>query len=525
MSIEFDERSFVQLGRGEGDVDPAILTRLLSLIEKKKADILALRDEIKAAEVNGPAPQLESKYWALRDEVEGLRSLCPPVRRLPTEVLADIFLLAHGEDYIHFPSWSSCLGRSWSLPWSLAAVCFYWRTVAINLPQLWSSVSFTNGCFCSNEGRDYPGLRLILDRSRSQPFRLSFPNPNTTWCRRGRGPCQWEHLALPYMKDRVRVLTAFRLPLSIFDATLLHFPCLEALVLHGHEPSEAITPLSAPRLSSLSLFYPSFGSDGFLNLRIDYLSLKQLSIACPNPMGFDALQAMYRKLVLALAQMPNLERLCIEVHALLGSDQAEGLHSQQLLYTRAVHLPHLHTLELRDPRGFLDRVMAPGEIDAPALKVFTYFTTMRRWKPGVGLSPIWISPIRRLVQSAKDLQSINVNASYTRDRRPLWCSLIEIPCAAMKGAASHDDPLREMLLTRGCVMDRRMVQRKSLLEEGRIERHVKIHVEAGESENQSPLARTDLERINTTELKPLLDSLANISGGWTLFIETRIRGV
>ncbi|KAH6906799.1 hypothetical protein BKA70DRAFT_398504 [Coprinopsis sp. MPI-PUGE-AT-0042] len=298
MSTEFDERSFVQLGRGEGNVDPDILIRLLNLIEKKKADIVTLRDEIKAAEVNGPVPRLESKYWALRDELEELRSFFPPVRWLPVEVLAEIFLLARGEDHI-FPTGSSCLGSTKSLPWSLAAVCFYWRTVAISLPQLWSSVTFNSGCFCkgaTSEGKDYPGLRLILDRSRSQPLQLTFPQLGTTWCRHGRGPCQWTQMALSHVKDRVRVLTAFRPRLSEFDATLLQFPCLEALVLHGNELSETITPLSAPRLSSLSLFCPSFGGDGFLNLQIDYLSLKELSISWPYPMGYAAL-GMYRKLV------------------------------------------------------------------------------------------------------------------------------------------------------------------------------------------------------------------------------------
>jgi hypothetical protein len=77
---------------------------------------------------------LEERKKNLGSQMQRLQKLLSPVRKLPREVLSEIFLYCDptfriGPDGIHAPSRS------------IAAVCTYWRSIALSDRQLWTDIS------------------------------------------------------------------------------------------------------------------------------------------------------------------------------------------------------------------------------------------------------------------------------------------------------------------------------------------------------------------------------------------------
>lgn len=65
------------------------------------------------------------------------RSVLSAVRRLPPEILGEIFLFAAAGCRLIWPPTSA---SDSAMPWLLGKVCSYWRTVAFSLPRLWSEI-------------------------------------------------------------------------------------------------------------------------------------------------------------------------------------------------------------------------------------------------------------------------------------------------------------------------------------------------------------------------------------------------
>jgi hypothetical protein len=56
----------------------------------------------------------------------------PPIHRLPTELLSEIFILSPAPTYWPLPVWNTAF--------SIAAVCSHWRRVAFSTPRLWCTI-------------------------------------------------------------------------------------------------------------------------------------------------------------------------------------------------------------------------------------------------------------------------------------------------------------------------------------------------------------------------------------------------
>ncbi|KAJ6628553.1 hypothetical protein B0H10DRAFT_1721180, partial [Mycena sp. CBHHK59/15] len=72
-----------------------------------------------------------------------------PINRLPTEILADSFVLLCDVSKIGDASWISC-----------SYVCSSWRQIALDTPELWSHVIFTSTKW----------TKLCLDWAKSLPL-------------------------------------------------------------------------------------------------------------------------------------------------------------------------------------------------------------------------------------------------------------------------------------------------------------------------------------------------------------------
>lgn len=73
--------------------------------------------------------EMEKNRARLEKEMMVMMAYLSPIRRLPLELLREIFMW-------NFEDYSCCA-------WILAAVCGTWRKLALRMPKIWSTVSAT----------------------------------------------------------------------------------------------------------------------------------------------------------------------------------------------------------------------------------------------------------------------------------------------------------------------------------------------------------------------------------------------
>ncbi|KAK7054703.1 hypothetical protein VNI00_003166 [Paramarasmius palmivorus] len=143
------------------------ISEIEDIIRKPEEEIHALNDKIS---------QLQTKRDKLQSFVDSHRSLLSPVRRLPRDLLAEIFLQCLPGDRLPIRS----IGEA---PLLLTTVCHTWREVAITTPRLWRAIHFIFPTLAGyytldNHFRSFfkaqkDGLELWLNRSGSVMLTLS----------------------------------------------------------------------------------------------------------------------------------------------------------------------------------------------------------------------------------------------------------------------------------------------------------------------------------------------------------------
>ncbi|KAJ7355821.1 hypothetical protein DFH08DRAFT_690668, partial [Mycena albidolilacea] len=134
--------STAPLSRTESDIANSYIDELESRI--------VLLDETLAS--------LKLRRADLLNSVNTHKALLAPVRRLPSEILGEIFSLVVSamKLQVHLPP----IGKTLDAPWLFTRVCRRWSAVALATPALWStvflnldcdgtqgSISLTNLCF------------------------------------------------------------------------------------------------------------------------------------------------------------------------------------------------------------------------------------------------------------------------------------------------------------------------------------------------------------------------------------------
>ncbi|KAK0489248.1 hypothetical protein IW261DRAFT_1641146 [Armillaria novae-zelandiae] len=106
---------------------PNMMVRAADDIALAKKEIQSLRIQIKEKEVY---------IWALNRVIDDCNAVLSPIRRLPTDIILEIFRAVVQERYDVFE-----ITRG---PWILTHVCKKWRTLACTYGALWSSANITN---------------------------------------------------------------------------------------------------------------------------------------------------------------------------------------------------------------------------------------------------------------------------------------------------------------------------------------------------------------------------------------------
>ncbi|KAJ7704737.1 hypothetical protein B0H16DRAFT_1636919 [Mycena metata] len=118
--------------------------------------------EEKMADLERVINQLRLRRQSLRDFITNHRRVLAPIRRLPTELLSEIF--------------SHCVQRDayeWdptrNMEWILVQVSRAWRAVSISIPQIWSCISISDASAPKNIDLK-AALSLQLERSAHCPL-------------------------------------------------------------------------------------------------------------------------------------------------------------------------------------------------------------------------------------------------------------------------------------------------------------------------------------------------------------------
>ena len=115
------------------------VANLSSKIDRAEAELAQIVHDSKIT-IN----QMQEERACLEEQLLHTMAYLSPIRRLPADVLSDIFMWSF-EDY-------SCQA------WILASVCSSWRRLALRMPRIWSKVRcllflFLTGLFSFKFGR------------------------------------------------------------------------------------------------------------------------------------------------------------------------------------------------------------------------------------------------------------------------------------------------------------------------------------------------------------------------------------
>ncbi|KAE9401964.1 hypothetical protein BT96DRAFT_817190, partial [Gymnopus androsaceus JB14] len=105
---------------------------------------------------------IQGKKDRLEAHLRAYASLVAPIRRVPDEILGEIF-----EYYCSSPC-ALYLNGTGNGPLIVSAVCSHWRSIVHSTPSLWSRISLRLG----PESAPRSILQLFLDRSKEVPLEL-----------------------------------------------------------------------------------------------------------------------------------------------------------------------------------------------------------------------------------------------------------------------------------------------------------------------------------------------------------------
>jgi hypothetical protein len=133
---EFETLSKLRQAYKVTDVEKATLLKLASGAEAEASSV-----DTEITRLRAVLLKLENTRASLLKAANQARSLVAPIRKLPPEILVEIFFLASSSIHFSGPS-SSIADRAMStgLP---GKVCSSWRDIAISTRKLWSSITIT----------------------------------------------------------------------------------------------------------------------------------------------------------------------------------------------------------------------------------------------------------------------------------------------------------------------------------------------------------------------------------------------
>ncbi|CUA77283.1 hypothetical protein RSOLAG22IIIB_06625 [Rhizoctonia solani] len=311
--------------------DAATRATMGSTIKQSESTIDAMNEKINMleialakliAETKSQVESLADQKRALETGVASAKGYLAPVRKLPADILSDIFMMLLENDPL--------------APWTLSAVNRQWRTTALTTPRLWSRIRIQPPAMPSGNA-----LRLWVERSGdSCPLDIEITlappanwQPSTTISRADReaqrDEVQWGHVVMFHLGSQVHrwrrfVYRAERLFMFLGALNVTfgngNAPLLEEFVVdcgdvgHHHVSPDpwcyfpTSTNCKVPQMRKLDLRNVPFTWNSPMLRGLHQLSLGDLS----HPVASTTRLSMDRLLTL-LSNNPDLETLNIEL--------------------------------------------------------------------------------------------------------------------------------------------------------------------------------------------------------------------
>ncbi|KAF7335400.1 hypothetical protein MVEN_02192700 [Mycena venus] len=305
--------------------------------------------------------ELAQKREELREFVQSHLALVSGARRLPHDILGEIFMAA-------LPQNDTAPMDPMKSPLLLLRICNEWRRLALSMPRLWASPCVSDYS-SSRSRRNNTGVKMWLTRSGSLPLSISYTSytatPSST-CLQTLIDCssRWKHIRFNFH--------SFRGSQFLEDLSPEDVPLLKTIIIGGGDITErGVDPaffsfIRSPSIRAMSLRRHSSSLKNLLaSEHLAHLSLRAILFT-------DALDIFRRCPAL---QTCNLE-ICGSSEDVLPTSapiHLEGMHRLSVVdFASAVntslfdhlHLPNLQCLEYcahnkKDPFPVLTSLSTP----------------------------------------------------------------------------------------------------------------------------------------------------------------------
>ncbi|KAK7054705.1 hypothetical protein VNI00_003168 [Paramarasmius palmivorus] len=268
-----------------------------SPVQIKEIKELVRRKEEELRILNKKIVQLQVERDKLQSFVDGHHALLSPARRLPRDVLAEIFLQC-------LPTVQLPVCSATDAPLLLTTICRSWREIAVTTPRLWRAIHFVipnlagyytlDDNFRSFFAAQKEGLELWLNRSCSVLLTISlYLHLDTTRPRAVKDELQTMYIqlldSLLCHSTRWEALYFKGLPASILSALRdAEVPRLHTFLLENSEHSFMVPPtlLEAPspifsaiaRAPSLHALHIRYSQVDFFTLPVRWYNLTDLTL-------------------------------------------------------------------------------------------------------------------------------------------------------------------------------------------------------------------------------------------------------
>ncbi|KAF7981011.1 hypothetical protein HWV62_35849 [Athelia sp. TMB] len=369
--------------------------------------------------IQGVLTELLAKRTALHSQAERLTALHHPIRRMPSELLAEIYLQCIDTPWMHdigsgdYPVTETGDNFGQDLQWApgrfiklgkmplvLSSVCALWRRVAIATSELWASISLV--IEPTHEATDLLLMGLWLERAREMPLFICLTN-----------------LDLGNHFDIISDLTSI---LNLFVSRSEQWRAVDLLL-----PFDTMQHLSSIRNRLSKLEWLSIGSSDDLD---EPMVMSMFEVA-PQLVSFQLAENLWPvNVVIPWAQLRHCDLGCT------GSPQEylDVLHLMPALETCRMHIAFGHDtfnlnsapLQLRHLRSLTlnDKSVEPkflSFLTAPALRHFSMKT--------LSFTPEAVSyTLAPWIKSHNQIQRLTLGSDLAmgrQDSRQFMLSLLE----------------------------------------------------------------------------------------------------
>ncbi|KAF7376680.1 hypothetical protein MSAN_00085000 [Mycena sanguinolenta] len=345
------------------------LLEIRALLVEPTRRLQRLDDEI--AELQKAIDKLAEERHILQTYVDGHKALVSPVRRLPLDIIQEIFVAC-------IPTHRNCVMSASEAPVLLGRISSAWRAISLTMPRLWARLHIVepprgrygvpNVLIDDKVTQRLDIMKMWLGRSGQCPLSISLQSgpdydsppatPTTSPTRSGQFlqeltlyAGRWQHIrvtALPFVIETIAHLTAVDVPMlkSAAFHPQLQFP---PRVMNW----EQFGFLGGPRLTSFSTTGNTFDPH---SLPLRWNQLTQLTIG--GPVWETSMTS--QTLLQTLSQCNELRTCSLVVND--GRPSALSGPATESSQYALVELPFLHTFQLdcgSVPCTVLDRLSLP----------------------------------------------------------------------------------------------------------------------------------------------------------------------